>query len=112
MRKIKFRQWDPDDKKMEYEIPLCHTELNDELNEANGYSPLMQYTGLADMNGKEVFESDLVKAHGDVFEVIWYYPICGFAGKRVDDKREMPIQFDMCEVIGNIYENPNLLKDA
>ena len=81
-----------------------------------------QYTGLTDMNGKKIFEGDIVKAQDDVFGS----PFCdGIIGKIVYDecaffiepKNPMDSQwlYDECavyEVIGNIHDNPELLKGA
>ena len=79
-----------------------------------------QYTGLTDKNGKKIFEGDIVKAQDDVFGS----PFCdGIIGKIVYDECAFFIEpknpvdsqrlFDECavyEVIGNIHDNPELLK--
>ena len=80
-----------------------------------------QYTGLTDKNGKKIFEGDIVKAQDDIFGS----PFCnGITGKIVyaetaffiEPKNPMESQwlFNECavyEVIGNIHDNPELLKE-
>lgn len=71
---------------------------------------VMQYTGLKDKNGKEIYEGDILKYDPDVTtalqEVVW-----NGKGWRVRNKRGWyGDSFETAEVIGNIYENPDLLK--
>lgn len=75
---------------------------------------LGQYTGLRDKNDKCVFEGDLVKSkYYDLSEVVWHDKYATFCLRTVDDvvKDEYTYSLDEIEVIGNIYENPNLLKE-
>jgi len=81
----------------------------------------MQYTGLKDRNGKEIYEGDVLIGHTS-YEldsdsakwipfrpaiVKWDETVCGFYPFYVYDKW----QFDLkVEIIGNIYENPELVK--
>lgn len=75
-----------------------------------------QYTGLTDMNGNKIFEGDLclcnrnISKHIDkkVFE-IKFDPEAGFFGES-DTSNIYPSEFYMCEIIGNVYDNPELLK--
>lgn len=79
-----------------------------------------QYTGLIDKNGKMIFEGDILEAHFDeyspenatVVKVIWHEN--GFGTKQGDFCPD-PLCADDCEaweVIGNIYDNPELLEDV
>lgn len=79
---------------------------------------LMQYTGLKDKNGVEIYEGDMVeyKAYN-----IWHrdevkFTDGKFHGNLNGVKEELQSRYDLglivtlgCEVIGNIYENPELL---
>ena len=76
---------------------------------------LMQYTGLKDKNGKEIYEGDIVqgriKDEGIDVKGIVVYCECGYYFiKDKDDEVEICIISDL-EVIGNIYENPELLEE-
>ena len=68
-----------------------------------------QYTGLKDKNGKKIFEGDIVKSKYGVFKskVEWNDSFCGFFPFCNNDTG---IFADECEVIGNIYENKELLE--
>ena len=83
-----------------------------------------QYTGLKDKNGVDGFADDIVKAGKDeLFKIGWFEDTASWilsgleTGKvRWIECREnfclndFQINFKECEVIGNIYENPELLK--
>jgi uncharacterized phage protein (TIGR01671 family) len=71
---------------------------------------LMQYTGLKDKNGKEIYEGDIVKSkHGQIGEVIWenLMWLVSWIEPEYDSYLYEVIS---CDIIGNIYENPELLK--
>lgn len=132
MREIKFRAWDMENKIMRFsgiEEPLTMGEIIP----LNSYI-LMQYTGLKDKNGKEIYEGDILE-FTDKWE--WYRSSYGikmnFAGqselKELQEKyaaepmHRREVKFDPLEgyglskgdledyfeIIGNIYENPELL---
>lgn len=84
---------------------------------------LMQYIGLKDKNGKEIYEGDVVRREKMLYEVCYHYPSFGIYPRSdkwnsLDydneiisfhddtDDNETSIEF---EVIGNIYENPKLI---
>jgi uncharacterized phage protein (TIGR01671 family) len=141
MRDIKFRVWDGERMFYQYndfdvisfnqsiskpfQIFEGHTALLDYFFKV---SPLMQYTGLKDKNGKEIYEGDIVEAHSHYFDGNFdadnnfraqvkfsEWASLGLADIKNGDWYEF---FDTshleepCEIIGNIYENPELLEGS
>ena len=78
---------------------------------------LMQSTGLEDKNGVEIFEGDIIKdgeeAHSIFFDGVKFVAV-GFYDASLDTPWDVFSEFRhvQTEVIGNIYENPELLKGA
>ena len=76
---------------------------------------LMQYTGLKDKNGVEIYDGYIPRfSNGSLGEVIWSNLRAGF---DVAFSNAMPEELDNnlasdCVVVGNIYENPEILKDT
>ena len=108
-REIKFRIWIEDNKTFDY---LDFTQLNSDKNQgATCVMPkqeLQQFTGLKDKNGKEIFEGDILGKGEEKYEVNFQ------DGAFVIHTRHYGVkclnEFAHLEVIGNIYENPELLK--
>ena len=76
---------------------------------------LMQSTGLFDKHGKEIFEGDIVKMAKDVYSEPAYYEVIRHRGGayRLESNQhgcELWLRHTNCEVIGNIYKNPELLE--
>ena len=106
MREIKFRVWDSISKKIHQWVNINGIGLWDFIR-LDHYT-LMQYTGLNDVNGKEIYEGDVVKWDGDVMAVEWEQVTASFI--MVDDMGYKFDSEDRIEVIGNIYETPELIK--
>lgn len=75
---------------------------------------VMQYTGVVDKNGKEIYEGDVVRhENGRVTDVTWDNDTYSFqfdVSRWVIDQEYGCVSSGEVEVIGNIYENPNLLE--
>ena len=134
MREIKFRAWDKENKerlivravsfesfknKQKIVAIICEHEdgrekspMTDEqvehFKDVEKFE-LMQFTGLKDKNGKEIYEGDILKCtttnnHGFIDEVIFESLTFCLSGDFVFDELK---EF---EVVGNKFENPELLK--
>lgn len=109
MREIKFRAWDKKQKLYRY------LDLDDamiaEFQEDGCLEFRGQFTGLKDENGKEIYEGDFVylKDHTDKYIVEYASSLARFICKGVNSNTERsPVL--ITEIIGNPYENPELLK--
>lgn len=116
-RQIKFRAWDKTKKKILYYIPLYSEEAFDLLDFTNYIDyEVMQFTGLLDKNGKEIYEGDIVNGidtdtkFGGRYEnmkVDFYNAEFGIG----DTMGHLGLKhLSGIEIIGNIYQNPDLLK--
>lgn len=150
MREIKFRAWDNDNKVMHFSneneddivweitplIKFLEMRTIDSfpggeyhLQEDAWVAPnqtLMQYTGLLDKNGKEIYEGDILNSvhknqHGTFNKIVsvkeneFYvgngeYDEETIVGGWLIETEDFFHELDSFEIIGNIYENPELLK--
>jgi len=121
-REIKFRVWDKDDKKM---INIGRIDIADGtcryyLFEGKFYDywndvEIMQYTGLKDKNGKEIYEGDILQFtdnyNTDIPPHIGVVKFNNASFYITDGAYSCYRWIDInVEIIGNIYENPELIK--
>ena len=129
MREIKFRAWDKRIKKM------CHVLAVDFLNRVvstdvgfgtiDGDIELMQFTGIRDKNGVEIFDGDVVRIPddwdtfgtnaGESYEVIFKngaYRLKPKYNHRAGGFLCTDEDMALVKIIGNIYENQELLESA
>lgn len=132
-REIKFRAWDSFNAEMlkpaDYngktkELSWFFAQFEDRQKGGNEMK-LMQFTGLKDKNGKEIYEGDIINLHQFLFD--------GFGEVERENKGEIGIDWygvhlltdkeetgcylacayglheESFEIIGNIYENPELI---
>ena len=112
MRTIKFRAWDAESKKMFSAQDLSQARIYWDWLGLKDVK-LMQYTGLKDKNGKEIYEGDIIMSIYGTGHVVYHerkalfgHEVKGSYGEFVFIEIYRNIQ--ETEVIGNIYENPEL----
>jgi len=119
MREIRFRAWDNEQKRMVYGLDIQFWGGGDgikDIQPVGNTAPLMQYTGLKDKNGKEIYEGDILDNPagypGPASIVKWNDEGAYFHIYRGDALSGYTLRGETSrhQVIGNIYENPNLIK--
>lgn len=126
----KFRAWDRARNEMNYKIMVGNCDLSDRnwtcpiiwieekkrwLAFDDDYKCIMQSTGLTDKNGKEIFEGDILGTKDGLLNgVIEYRSDLGMWTNsliRYNNFERLCNVATSREIIGNIYENPELLED-
>lgn len=112
----KFRAWDKETKTMNGMAEIYRNRNQEiELHPRDDEIILMQSTGLHEKNGKEIFEGDIVKMSKDVSVDTTYYEVVRRRGGAysLESKQhgcDLWIRHTDCEIVGNVYENPELLE--
>ena len=118
MREIKFRAWDKLNKEM-FNVESINFQERRVYKDTVSYRKfndieLMEYTELKDKNEKEIYEGDILF---DRFGEIYYKVIFKNGSFRAEFEGDfdeysfdlIDVNLQWCEVVGNIYENPELL---
>jgi uncharacterized phage protein (TIGR01671 family) len=124
MRELKFRVWHPEWKRFVYFSDLqmrhhngdyCLYAKEDNCKTVYHFwsskPAVQQFTGIQDKNSKEIYEGDVIFADETVYVVAFDFGIFGLEG---ENKKITPLyQYNNKElvIIGNIYENPELIKE-
>lgn len=117
-REIKFRIWEYEAKEFLYLDPMAGGLFDSKWFINDEQSVVMQFTGLYDNKGTEIWEGDIVRAYkpnsylDGVHQIVWD----SNRGRWAYFQTFLSIKYQVgnsgnikCEVIGNIYENENLL---
>ena len=115
MREIRFRAWDKKRNEMVYfDFQLLHDESSSFYNEQIKDNPLMQFTGLKDKYGREIYEGDIIQ--GNLFDrrlptmgTVVYDREYACFGNENEAGITFLFKIADIEVIGNIWENQKLL---
>ncbi len=120
MREIKFRAWDKINKEM-FNVESINFQERRVYKDVVSYRnfndiELMQYTGLKDKNNKEIYEGDILSDGNDEKPYKVIFENGSFRAEFDGDFDEysfdlMDVNLQCCEVVGNIYENSELIKE-
>ena len=72
----------------------------------------MQYTGLKDKTGKEIFEGDIINIGDKNIKYIIIWENCSFKGKQIGSSSYIGLDYwqDKIEIVGNIFETPEIIE--
>lgn len=127
----KYRAWDKMRKEMNYKVLVGNCDEEDEnwtcpiiWNEEakdwlhfDDYKCIMLSTCLVDKNGQEIFEGDIVDYKGRKAVIKWHGSYASFIYRFIDEPQTRKPEWNILylaymkfEIVGNIYENPELLE--
>lgn len=111
---LKFKAWDKTDKKIEDVFMIDFQFEEAELRYTTRPFEdivLLEYTGILDKNGKEIYENDLIKSNksGKIYKVVWNVSSLAFEIHNIKNQHESMLfincLFNSYKVIGNVFEN-------
>lgn len=110
MRTIKFRVWNKERNRLEMLNQWGCNWRGGELS-VGSKNAIMQFTGLHDRNGKEIYEGDILQGYQYQPEALFIVKFladkfsCAFVASEPNKQGYINIWYEGLEVIGNIYEN-------
>ena len=109
-RQLKFRAWDTISKEM-WDLGSLRNIVEDDQTPDGGRLIYLQYTGLKDKNGNPIYEGDIISMHNKQYNVVVEFTDYGYQGlhKQSGYYEGLTTFIEDHEIIGNIYENPELL---
>lgn len=111
----KYRVWDKKRKEMVYfDFELLNSESTAFYEEQIKGNPQMDYIEVDDIHDNQIYEGDLVadrRRRGILFEITFCYRRCGYVGRCTKGIYGLDIH-SRVEVVGNIFENPELAKSV
>lgn len=99
----------------EYEISLYSKELDIERYTYIVFPETVgEFTCLTDMNGRKIFEGDIVKVDGDdeAYKIIYVYGVYRICDRHNQYSHTIHNEHNYLTVIGNVYDNPELIRRA
>ena len=118
-REIKFRAYLKQEKEMREVFSFCDKFIKVIVGMGtawklpiNEFEPIMQFTGLKDKNGKDIYEGDIIKTINNNFGVIVKKDHCFEV--TVSENQSSLYRADwieQSEILGNIFDNPNLISE-
>lgn len=128
MREIEFRAKSEKTNSWEYGLigitKYGNLIINNSKQHFVNENTISQFTGLSDKNGKKIYEGDIIKSHyGSIYIVKYFADWSGFSlklvflnteGKLSHSTGRQHLYKNDCthlEVVGNIYDNPELLEE-
>ncbi|BDR81041.1 YopX family protein [Clostridium tetani] len=115
-REINFRAWDIspyyDEEDKKHEMIYFNLEETRIIENLSLESVVMQYTGLKDKTGKEIYDGDIYHMGDKNIRYVVVWNDTRLIGKQLGSNSYAGLSYwqDKIEIIGNIYENPELLE--
>lgn len=103
-REVLFRAWDETQNRMVFDFETTPYFMSRVITMYN-LDKCMQYTGLKDKKGVRIYENDIIKNEG---VVKWHFNRWVIKGKTIKEFQKDMVFF---QVIGNLYQNPELLNN-